>query len=340
MTELFVFAEMHAGVQQKGEESALDPVVMLTIPGISLEHIEGFHVADARCALRADYDRLLDCVEAACGTLPAFDARARSLLASAGGWHVGDEASNPRPSMLQNVRGSSIRSRRLSAQSSESLAPPAASSSWLRALGLLRGCAFSYAHVVVVFVVCVLWSSAPARSDCRACASSLAALPAERVAGWVEHGGAQYKLRAERLSLADARRACEADGGALLAPLGADELQLVRCLTSERLGPSLEGPWLAAPADGAGAFTAWAPGQPNLEASASEAERDASGEELCVYLWPDGLRTRQCSTKATSLCKRSDVAAIAAQVPLVTPTETEAVPSPSQSTVDDRAGQP
>lgn len=74
-SQLFVF------VQMGGQE-----VHMGVLPGISAAEAEFGEAFDARgckCFLTADYDRLLSCIEGACGTLDAFNDNVRGLLLSA-----------------------------------------------------------------------------------------------------------------------------------------------------------------------------------------------------------------------------------------------------------------
>lgn len=254
------------------------------LPGATVAQLQAFDVAATVCQQASDRDWLLTCIQAAYGSMDAFNSRTRELL-GARQEQPGPAPTGPRPGPVPPV-----------AIAWSALPAPRSPQR-----GYWRGVAVAAVAWAAVIIVVAASLTAPASATCERCAAMVASLPRD-ADGWVVAsvggGAAAYVVDgmarrgtgpAELAFGAEAR--CAAEGAMLTSIANAAEMDLVACLVGRfsgqvhiglRQDASGEEPaggweWLDPRARGSlQRYTNWAPGEPSDARFPSPAGRDCA----------------------------------------------------------------
>jgi hypothetical protein len=301
VVELFVFEQMLPSGRERASIGTLDSLITLrTLPGCDLAAFEHFDVGSASCFYPADAERLLTCIETACGSTGEFNTRARLLLGRLREQHAAALA--PTQAAGRQLAGVSIRIIPLAPAEppAEAAAPRAAARQWTGGRWCLLGLAVALAVVVyaTLFAAYASRLSVPIFADCADCAAELRALSLDSHGYYyADDSGRAYRYSGTRahvtraLSCSAAAAVCDAEGGRLAVPGSAAEARLLSCI----LGSDSYGAWIgAAPrAVADGEYSNWAAGaEPPYRT------------KLCVNLLPWGWVGLPCERHLHYICER------------------------------------
>jgi len=306
VVELFVFEQMQsASSMDRASAGTLNSLITLrTLPGCNLAEFEYFDVGSAACFYPADKERLLTCIETACGSTGEFNTRARLLLRRLREQHAAAQLV-PAAAPVK-IAGVSIRVLPLAhAEAPDKAAAPRATARhcghWTGGRWCLLGVAA--AAVVVYGVVFAAYQKnlmVPILADCADCAAELRALSLDShgYAGEARSGRA-YRYSGTRahvtraLTASAAVEVCASENGMLAVPRSTAEARRLSCIV------------------GSDAFGAWIGVDPSeVEDSFIVGSVVHGGAPyrpdsiICVVMNPWGWMRSACGIKNPYICER------------------------------------
>jgi len=239
--------------------------------GPTAESVGCFTVRASTCAVPEDYDLLLDCIEAASGSLAAFDERMRRMLLR----------------MLPDSHAHAVHHPHLAvavAPVAEALPElPVRVAAGKRSTAVAAGqntnlmqywpWAIPLVGCVAALAVAGAAKTADARAHCVSCAAMVGPLP-RSADGFVHYKGASFHITSSYTAgvrtWLDATELCDGMGASLLSIMSPEEDALMDCLLRDQHGAwlGLRRSWEAGgawrwddPAIAGNAYFNWAPGE-------------------------------------------------------------------------------
>jgi len=297
----------HRSALQSAEESS---VQVVKVPGASPPPSDTFDVVNCACAFREDYDRLLTYIEAAAGTLPAFNERIKALFRTA--YEV------PVPARFRYAPAARD-PQRVNVLVDNGRPPSKSKSSWAMRLRS------TLPWTPVLLVMGALTAGICARAkqleqaDCARCVAHVDALPRDS-AGWVVSEGRAYWFSgadgdASRAGAwAKAADTCVELGGHLVHVRDAEQERLVQCLG----GPTDMEVWIGLSELAAGEPFSWAgpsgtrvpledDDYTNWAQTVTANPSNAAQEEFtanCVFRSHGGWYVGTCDVRRHFICER------------------------------------
>jgi len=287
IVEMFVFEQMHPFDFRTASDATLSVHVELRpLAGCDLEGFDSFSVDTAICSVPEDKERLLTCIETACGSTREFNTRISHLLGRLRKQH----ASQP---VVGNLAGVSIRVMPVAhVEVPVKATAPRRRDQWNCACWCLLGLPILVIMYGVLFGAYASRLSAPILADCAACQSELHALRLDSHGYYNDDAGEVRSGRAYRysgththvtpaLKAYDAAKVCASENGTLAVPRSTVEARRLSCIV------------------GSDAFGVW------IGADPSEVAGDQTvSYRTCVLMNPWGWTRSACGFKNHYICER------------------------------------